>query len=406
MIPKVNDNDEFIILAEWYIEEGDFVKVGTPLCCLESSKATFDLESEVEGYIKEIRYNPDDEIELFKVICIIVDSLTTKIPNGFIEEFEKEHTTIYNDAQKTIDSSGNEIMATIEANKMALKHKLDLASIQKKGIIRKKDVEEFLNNQANESFERKSDLIQSVNIELPPDHNNGNVCADPLITKTDSSDRKSKYIAVYGAGDHGILIKDMIDSFPDLDFAGFLDSEKPIGTIISNGKVIGDQSSLKHLRETDVEEIFVTVFDRHLREELNEEGREYGLKIATFIHPTAIIGDQVDINEGCFIKAGAIIDSYSSIGAGTIVDNGVIIAHHCNIGRYCHLTPGVVTGGRVKIGDYTLIAIGAQIMSLMEIGDNCWVDIGCSVKKSFLNSQLFIGGNPAKIKKQGKINRA
>ncbi|MFC1885946.1 biotin/lipoyl-containing protein [Thermodesulfobacteriota bacterium] len=405
-IPKVNDNDEFIILAEWFVMEGDYVEVGTPLCCIETSKATFDLESEAEGYIKDIRYKQDDEAELFEIICFIVDSPDTEIPSKFIKDSNERQPAGGSHWNRAGDGDNDNIMATLEAKRMAFKHNLDLSNINKKGIIRTKDVEEFMRKQKNESVEQGQDfeLRKSKIIGYPVEEAGiGGMDTNLLrLEEIENENIRLKKIAVYGAGDHGIMIKDFIDASPGCQFSGFLDNKKPKGTVVSNVSVLGGRSCLKHLKEDGVDEIFVTVFDRHLREDLNAEGKEYGLKLANIIHPTAIIGHQVSIQEGCFIKAGAIIDSYSIIGEGTIIDNGAVIAHHNHIGRYCHITPGVVTGGRVVIGDYSLIAIGAKIMSMMVIGEDCWVDIGCVVKKSFLENNIFISGSPAKIKAKKK----
>jgi sugar O-acyltransferase (sialic acid O-acetyltransferase NeuD family) len=416
-IQKTHENDEFIILVEWYVEEGDFVEAGTPLCCIETSKTTYELEAEVKGYIKGLKHEEGDALEVNDTLCFIVDSPEVEIPASLnIQDIQdgssrEEISTNREFGDSQFGTEDKQIMATKEAKKVALQNKVDLAKIKKRGVIRTKDILEFLTTQNtqlprtenNQDFKSYDSLAEADKDKKFEDLAHSHTILGK--NETNAEYEKPKKIVVYGAGDHGIIAKDLIDASPNHEFVGFLDQKKPKGKIVSDGLILGGKSYMQRLKEDGVDEIFVTVFDRHLREELNQEGIEYGLKLPTIIHPTAIIGSHVMIQEGCFIKAGAVIDSYSVIAEGTIIDNGCVVAHHNRIGRYCHLTPGVVTGGHVGIGDYTLVAIGAKIMSRIVIGEDCWVDIGSVVKKSFSGKELFLSGYPAKILVQGKIRK-
>jgi sugar O-acyltransferase (sialic acid O-acetyltransferase NeuD family) len=375
-IPKLDVNDEYAILTEWHVREGEYVEKGALLCSMETAKTVYDVTTEKSGFIKQLRYKAGDEVPMLEVVCFLVDSMDVEIPPAISAGKGMEK-------QDIAAPFAEKVTATAEAERVAQELGIDISQIRQKGVIRKKDVVRF--------HEHSSDSSKKAAILPAKERTEDKPPGDHL-----------KRVAVYGAGAHGMLVKDLIDSLPDRQFYGFLDGKKPIGTAIGTGTVVGGRSFIKDLKDEGVDEIHVTVFDRHLREELSMECRENGLTLFTVVHPLATIADNIEIGEGCFIKAGAIIDSYSTVGEGTIIDNGCVIAHHCKIGRYCHLTPGVVTGGDVTIGDHTLVAIGASIMARVEIGDDCWVDVGSVVKSSFTGRGLFIGGQPAKIKAKEK----
>ncbi|HOV38300.1 MAG TPA: biotin/lipoyl-binding protein, partial [Spirochaetales bacterium] len=52
-MPQKGLTEESAILSKWYVKTGDRVKPGQLLFALETGKATFDVEAEVEGTILE-----------------------------------------------------------------------------------------------------------------------------------------------------------------------------------------------------------------------------------------------------------------------------------------------------------------------------------------------------------------
>ncbi|MDY6850842.1 MAG: biotin/lipoyl-containing protein [Thermodesulfobacteriota bacterium] len=398
IVPTFDVNNDFVYLVEWFVKEGEFVNRDEPVCCLDTSKATYDVHAETAGYVKELRYSPGQEVPVQEILCFIVDAMDEDVSSFKMDARDQSFESFVpskDDYKNAVSSGealqnrergpkGRKFFATSNAVKLAGQLDIDLAALGKNGLIRTKDILQY---QKEKEEDRQGEDVRAF--PGRPETDGGQDGPD--------ASRPSR-VVVYGAGDHGILVKEWIDSSATREFYGFLDGKKPAGTFVADGKILGGRSYLGRLRGLQVDEIFVTVFDRRLREELNREARDAGLKLFSIVHPSVILGTHVEIGEGCFIKAGAVIDSHTSIGEGAIIDNGCVIAHHSRIGRYCHLTPGVVTGGRVVVGDYTLVAINSGIMSRVEIGEDCWIDIGSVVKTSFPEKKLYIGGSPARVK--------
>lgn len=367
-IPTFDVNNDFVYLVDWYVEEGEAVEKDAPLCCVDTAKATYDIAAARAGFVKGLRFSPGDEVSVGEAVCFVVDSMDRDI-----SEFKPEkaaQTDKASPAEPKNDSDS--LSATNKAAKMADQHGIDLGELGMTGLIRTKDINNFIDKR--EAKTPKAAPKASVN--------------STGLTR----------VAVYGAGEHGILVRDWLNDSSDREFHGFLDTFKPTGTTVEGGEVLGGRELIRTLADQGVREIFVTVFDRRMREELNREAMESGLKLFSIIHPSAVVDSRATIGPGSYIKAGAVIDSYVEIGEGCIIDNGCVIAHHSKVGKYCHLTPGVVTGGAVDIGDYTLIAMNSSLMSRTTIGKDCWIDMGSIIKNSFPDEKSYIGGNPAKIR--------
>ncbi len=79
------------------------------------------------------------------------------------------------------------------------------------------------------------------------------------------------------------------------------------------------------------------------------------------IHPTAILGNNVQLGEGVAVLAHAVIGDNTSIGRGTTIGAGVVIGDDVAIGEHCVLDPSVVVYRRTLIGDRVLIHSGSVI---------------------------------------------
>ena len=70
-MPQQGLTEESSVIAEWYVKEGDTVKVGAPLFAIETGKATFDVESETEGTVLGIFAQEGDDVPIKTPVCVI-----------------------------------------------------------------------------------------------------------------------------------------------------------------------------------------------------------------------------------------------------------------------------------------------------------------------------------------------
>ena len=114
------------------------------------------------------------------------------------------------------------------------------------------------------------------------------------------------------------------------------------------------------------------------------------------IHPSAVLGEEVQLGERVDIRAHAVIGSRVHIGQGTIIEPGTFVGDDVTIGERCLLGPNVVVyrqtiiGSRVRIhgssvigGDgFGYIFNGERYVKVPQVGNVVIeddVEIGCNV---------------------------
>ncbi len=79
------------------------------------------------------------------------------------------------------------------------------------------------------------------------------------------------------------------------------------------------------------------------------------------VHPSAVLGRDVQLGEGVTIRPHAVIGHRVTIGAGTVIESGVHVADEVTIGERCFIAPNVVIYRRTRIGHRVRIHGGTVI---------------------------------------------
>lgn len=203
-------------------------------------------------------------------------------------------------------------------------------------------------------------------------------------------------VVVIGAGGHAKVIADVIIKNGD-KLIGFLDDniEKDT-TIIENYKILGKVKDCdKLIKENNSYEFIIAIGNNYARKEIAEK---YKLNYYTAIHPSAIIGINVEIGKGTVVMANAVINPSTKIGKNCIINTGAIIEHDNIIENYVHISPNATLAGTVKIGEFTHVGLGAAIKNNIIICKNCTIGAGAVVVKNIEKSGTYIGIPAKKIK--------
>jgi len=173
-------------------------------------------------------------------------------------------------------------------------------------------------------------------------------------------------IIIIGAGGHGKVVVDTLLLENNFEILGFVDGAVPVGTIIfKNYKVIAKQNDIASLVEK-AEYAIVAIGNNEIRNKITTElGNNF--KLATVIHPAAVISSDVEIGGGTVVLANAIISTCTKIGDNAIINAGVVIDHDCIIGNNVHLSVGTVVGSNTTIESGVTTAVGEKINSFSNI---------------------------------------
>ena len=118
----------------------------------------------------------------------------------------------------------------------------------------------------------------------------------------------------------------------------------------------------------------------------------------TFIHPTALLMEDVEIGEGSFIGAYSILTTNIKIGKYAILNRGNHIGHDCIIGNYFSAMPGSIVSGNVTIYDCVYMGNNSSIREKLSIHSFSTIGMNSAVVKHIEIPGTYVGCPAVKIK--------
>ncbi|MDB9872192.1 acetyltransferase [Alphaproteobacteria bacterium] len=201
-------------------------------------------------------------------------------------------------------------------------------------------------------------------------------------------------LAILGASGHGKVVAETAE-LSGWEFIDFFDDVYPRITEIGKWSVIGTSWDLLS-RKSEYCSAHVAIGNNAIREE--KTNLLYDFKLASIIHPSALISPSVKLGPGICVLGGSVINAYSSIGKGVVINTGASVDHDCYLHNFVHISPGVNLAGEVIIGERSWIGIGSCVIQCLSIGKDVVVGAG-SVVINDTESSVLVAGVPGKIKK-------
>lgn len=207
-----------------------------------------------------------------------------------------------------------------------------------------------------------------------------------------------KKIVLFGGGNQVHYTLDIIEKQGLYKVVGIIDSVHDIGSDRFGYKVIGRQEDLKSLvDEYGIEAGIITIGDNWIRYKISEQVKNLvkDFEFVNAIHPSVVIGNNVQIGNGVVVMAGVIINPMAKIGNHTFFATGCQIEHDCTIEDYASVSAGSVLGGYVHIKRYSAITLNVTVLDRTTIGENSVVGSGSLVLKD-VPDNILAYGNPCK----------
>jgi sugar O-acyltransferase (sialic acid O-acetyltransferase NeuD family) len=183
--------------------------------------------------------------------------------------------------------------------------------------------------------------------------------------------------AVIGSGGHGKVVCDAaLEARLGMPL-GFIDDDRSrVGMQVLGVPVLG---SLDMLSPSDEVVLVMGIGDNAARRRAYEHAVRHGYTVLSVMHPSAIIGREVQIGNGAVLLARATVNAGTRIGENAILNTACSVDHDCEIGAHSHIAPGATLAGSVVVGEQTVVGAGAVAIPGVRIGASAMVGAGAVV---------------------------
>lgn len=145
-------------------------------------------------------------------------------------------------------------------------------------------------------------------------------------------------LLILGAGQYGMVAREIAESMDCFDSISFLDDSNPIA--------IGKLHEYENFSDK-YQCAVVAIGNAQLRLNLIQNLLHAGYTVPVLIHKQAYVSKSAKIGAGTFIEPMAVIHTDVVVGNGCIIFAGAIVNHNAHIEDGCHLDCGTIVKARV-----------------------------------------------------------
>lgn len=206
-----------------------------------------------------------------------------------------------------------------------------------------------------------------------------------------------KDIAIIGSGGLGketvVLLHQINAKELEWNVVGFYDDGKQRGEKIAGHLVLG---KIEELNAIDYPLcVIIAIGDPAIKRQVAQRLNNKHLKFPALIHPSAMIGLDIQLGEGSMVTAGCRLTVDIEIGKHVLLNLNTTVGHDVVVGDFSSIMPGVHLSGSVTIGESVLIGTGASILQHVHIGNQAVVGAGAVVNKP-VKDGVTVAGVPAR----------
>jgi sugar O-acyltransferase (sialic acid O-acetyltransferase NeuD family) len=201
---------------------------------------------------------------------------------------------------------------------------------------------------------------------------------------------------VFGAGGHGKVVAEAARAGGRYELRGFLDDDPARwGAEWSGLRVVGGIDRVTALEEGAA--IAPALGDNRARAAMAGAVLASGRRLATVVHPAAVIASGVKIGDGTYVAPLAVLHSDAVVGRACIVNTGAVVEHDCRLEDWVHVSPRAALGGNVCVREGAHVGLGAILLPGLELGP--WATLGAgAVMVRSLSGGVTAMGVPALVR--------
>lgn len=143
-------------------------------------------------------------------------------------------------------------------------------------------------------------------------------------------------------------------------------------------------------------QIMIAIGDSKVREKISKKLSK--AQFFTFIHPTAIIGKNVQIGYGSYIGPFSVITCDVNLGNHSILNRFNAVGHDVICDDFLSMMPGAIIGGNCNLGKCVFLGSHSVVREKINICNDVILGLNSGVVKNIQESGVFVGTPAIKIK--------
>lgn len=149
-------------------------------------------------------------------------------------------------------------------------------------------------------------------------------------------------LLVIGAGQYGMVAKEIAESMGKFGRIDFLDDHNPVA--------VGKTSEFTEARfRENYRYAIVAVGDPRFRIENILKLKSCGYDVPCLRHERAYVSESATIDSGCIIEPNATVSTDAVVKMGCIISAGAVLNHNCIVNEGCHINCNSVVGSGVVV---------------------------------------------------------
>lgn len=360
--PLLNVNEEVVTLIRWIKPAQSLVHKGEPLAVLETSKATFDLESPHSGYLHVFAVE-GEQVGVGAVIGALTENA---------DESPKKPAAVETAVSVVAPSRKITKKAELAARKAGLDLDTLRASVSGSGTITEADVSQYVVRHSAKTAQPGPPSFSDLVDDAYPTH-------------------RQQRLLLIGGGLGAVQVLDSLARIEHQRATAIVDDNPELrGKSLMGVPVLGGQN--------DIEKLFAQgLFDAALvsvstsisfRQRMHEKLRQLQIPVANIIDTASRVQRNAVLGVGNVILAYCHVGSCATLGDGNFLSPYVDIEHHCALGSFCTFGPGVMMSSLVSVGDGVKFGTGIFIEPKISIGSNSIIGSGAVLVGNVPNDSI------------------
>ena len=132
------------------------------------------------------------------------------------------------------------------------------------------------------------------------------------------------------------------------------------------------------------------------REVIYNRIKNLGYEIETYIHPSAVVHENVSIGEGSMVLSNSVVEPFAKIGVNSFIWSYCTIAHHSEVQSHCWIASNTVLSGEATIKGFSFVGVNCTIVNKVTVESLNIIGAGSLITKNTKPKEVFLTRNAEK----------